>query len=421
MDNLSQLRQNPVYIYALGRPRATGSGAEARLFTTIRAYLDLGFDVELIRFVTDRASYEDGLPADVLSERVTEIEFQSPRSTITQRIAFRVGWPFSSILNIFYPWLPLLGQEVQSREKQTPGAIHHFEYLATASVVTTLPPLNSIFGSQDIEHLRNIKITKLRQEFGDSHRKWYRRLRVRYLKRAERSAAKQSRLVLAIASHEAEFMRRQWKLDNVELFPMSCPNETMIQRSRSWVANGQLRLLHLGRIDSIQTFRSLEFLLEEVFPRLEVDVLKAIHLSVIGKIADSPRTQRIFELATSYPQVEFLGFQEEIRDAYAMADLQVVGSRDTTGIRTRIIESFAYGLPVLSTYTGAMGIVGLEAGKNILLEDDPEAFANTLTIALRETDKLIEIAAAGRRVYDKHYSRQIASDRLGQLLTQYLR
>ena len=420
MDKLNQLRQKPVYIYMLERPRATGSGSQIRLFTTLRAYLDLGFDVEAIRFVTDHVTDVD-FPVDVLNARFTEIDFETLRSSIKQRIAFRLGWPFEAVLSTFYPWLPQLDREVSRREQQTPGAIHHFEYLATASVIINRPIFNSIFSSNDIEYLRNIRITNLRREFGANPRRWNRRLRVRYLKRAQQAVTAQSRLVLTVATHETDFMRDQWKLDNVELFPMSCPNEMQVPRSRSWVANGQLRLLHLGRIDSIQTFRSLEFLLKEVFPLLESKVLNSIHLSVVGKITDNSRTQRILDLASLYPQVGFLGFQDEIRDAYASADLQVVGSKDTTGLRTRIIESFAYGLPVLSTHTGAEGIVGLQSGENILLEEDPEAFARTLTTLLYQPNLLSEIAAGGRRLYDKHYSRQVASERLGQLLSQYLR
>ena len=119
-------------------------------------------------------------------------------------------------------------------------------------------------------------------------------------------------------------------------------------------------------------------------------------------------------------QKRTVDFQREIRPFYGSTDLQVVGSTEATGLRTRIVESFAYQVPVLSTGVGAEGVEGLEPGRNILLADDPAAFASEIEALIRQPSRLAEIASAGRKTYSSLYSRGAVALRLQFLLSQYL-
>jgi glycosyltransferase involved in cell wall biosynthesis len=134
----------------------------------------------------------------------------------------------------------------------------------------------------------------------------------------------------------------------------------------------------------------------------------------------SERARTIQELAAAYPTVRLAGFQQEIRPFYAEADLQVVGSTAATGLRTRIVESFAYEVPVLSTRVGAEGVEGLAADENILLADDPAVFADRIRELLRQPGRLGSLAEAGRRTYERLYSRSAVASRLRELLEQHL-
>jgi hypothetical protein len=183
--------------------------------------------------------------------------------------------------------------------------------------------------------------------------------RVRDLERAEMLAASHCKLVLTIAAHENAQLRQKLGLPYVELLPMSWPDEKVVSRTRPWLDEGVLRLLHLGTVDAFVTYYSLKFLLGEVFPRLPKTVLNNLELLVVGKIKDTPCSREIREMSRQYPQVRFLGYVDDVHPFYAKSDLQVVGATRATGLRTRIIESFVYGLPVLSTWASAPGVVKL--------------------------------------------------------------
>ena len=191
--------------------------------------------------------------------------------------------------------------------------------------------------------------------------------------------------------------------------------------SGSWMAGGTLRLLHLGLVSHLPTYLSLEVILTKVFPLLDPATLSRLQLEVVGKFnPDGLQGKALLEMARPYPQVKFSGFLEDIRTAYCRNDLQLVAATEATGLRTRIIESWAFGLPVLSTTVGAGGVEGLHPGRNILIANEPGEFARKLTELVQHPEWLAEISTAGRETYDARYSRGRVAAGLRELLNKHL-
>ena len=140
-----------------------------------------------------------------------------------------------------------------------------------------------------------------------------------------------------------------------------------------------LRLLHLGSISHLPSYRSLKFLFERVWPNLPAEVLDRISLDVVGTVnSENGRTQKILNLANRFTNVAFHGYVPDVAPYYRNADLQIVHPPRRDRVTTRTIESFAYGLPVLSTAIGARGIAGVKAGEHFLeMANDAEEFAQT--------------------------------------------
>ena len=118
--------------------------------------------------------------------------------------------------------------------------------------------------------------------------------------------------------------------------------------------------------------------------------------------------------------VHFSGFVQDIHDAYRRNDLQVVASTQATGVRTRIIESWALGMPVLCTTTGAGGVNHLAPGTNILIADDPSEFARHLKELVHAPERLDALAAAARQTYEEKYGRRAVAAALRELLDAHL-
>lgn len=421
MIALNRLREKPVYFYTPSIPRPSGDGFMMRTYTNARAFLDLGFAVEVIVFSnvpSHPLEYPNPEGRDV---KITEVISKPVRPTLLDRIAYQVGFPFEAVLNVSFPSRKQVQAEVMKRENCTPGAIHHFESISMASAAIGIKGLNAIYSCHDSVVKRNVVVFMMREEVEKVQKSDRRRkLRINYLQRSEREVAASCKLVLAIAAHEKEELRQNLGYSHIELLPMSWPNEETVTRMRRWLEDGKLRLLHVGKVDDFLGYYSLKFLLEEVFPRVPKDVLDKIELFVAGELGNSAYTNRILEKARSYPQVRFLGYVDDLRSLYGSTDLHVVGTDRATGLRTRIIESFVYGLPVLSTSEAAAGVVGLQAGKNILLADDASSYAQVLTNLFEAPIRLGEIAAEARRTYDENYSRRVEAAALAKFLEYYL-
>jgi len=384
-----------------------------RVWTNIRAYLDIGFSPRVI-LVNDesRACDVQGLPVPMIP-----LAGKPARPSVLRRLAFRLRRPLRWELDYSFPDRPRVRRAILANESRFPGSVHHFEYVATAVAALPGRRWRTVFSSLDLESHRTKVIHAARQRMGARHEGAYRDLRQRSILRAERLVVANSDVVLSIANHECNYMREAWGARNAILFPLSWPVENLSTRTRPWVHDGELRVLHLGSVDGLLGFHSLEFLLTSVYPLLAPHTLAHTHLDIVGRVSQSPLCERIRHLAQPFPNVRFHGFQEHVEPFFASNDLQIVASPAATGLRTRIVESFVRGLPALSSPESALGLVGIEHGINILLASSPREFAHLLTTTVREPGLLAAIAREGRATYEKAYSRSVAAETLKRALT----
>jgi glycosyltransferase involved in cell wall biosynthesis len=420
MTTIEELKKRTIYFYAEGQIAPYGKGSSIRQFTNLRAYLDLGFTAEVIQFLNDKEFHSLHDEEQFSEVKWTKVITSEKKISKLDILAYYLGFPRSRVLNYMFPNRRFVLREVKKRQKLNPKAIHHFEYETTASCAVCFRGLWSVWSSHDIFSNRIPMLWEMRDQFiKRSVSDRYRSIRLKRLRFAEDWLADSNNLILCIADHESREFRDQRGYQNAELFPMSCPDEEMLMRTREWFEAGKLILLHLGTVSEFLGYGSLKFILEEVFPLLRPETLLKIELNVVGKINESVYSKAIMELAEPYPQVKFLGFVDDIKDCYAESDLHLVGALRATGLRTRIVESFAYGVPVLSTVESAKGIVGLENGSNIFLAEDAKAFAADLDNIINNPEKLEQVSNEGRRTYLVNYSRDVSASKLANLLSAY--
>jgi hypothetical protein len=311
-------------------------------------------------------------------------------------------------------------QSIRRQEAVAPGTLHHFEYLAPVTAILGMSRVRTIWSMNDIESRYFAEMYDLRSSIGGPALRPSDRAYLRDVSRAEKAVARQSDLVLCIASHERDLVRLEWGCAQAEYLPMSLQDEEMPPRTRGWVEAGIVRLLHVGSPAGLASFTSLRFIIEEVLPRIDARLRERLELHVVGAFADHPRANRIRELARPYPQIRLHGFRPDVRRLYGEMDVQLVGSTQATGIRTRIIESFAYGVPVLSTRMGATGLDGAREGENIVLSDDPADFARNIEAFVAEPSRLSALANEGRNTYTCRYSRRVVAETLRELLHRHV-
>jgi GT2 family glycosyltransferase len=188
-------------------------------------------------------------------------------------------------------------------------------------------------------------------------------------------------------------------LSNIQVIPESEPPG--LERRRSIVFIGSFE--HAPNTDAVCYFA------KEVFPRVSARIPEAV-FQVIGP--DPPRQVR--ELAG--PNIEVLGHVADVRTCFNRARVSVAPLRFGAGVKGKVNQSMALGVPTVVTSVAAEGMY-LDHQQNALIADDPESFAAAVIQVWTSPDLWRRISAGGRKTVREHFSVEAASRRVDELLT----
>jgi glycosyltransferase involved in cell wall biosynthesis len=93
--------------------------------------------------------------------------------------------------------------------------------------------------------------------------------------------------------------------------------------------------------------------------------------------------------------VHFTGWVEDVAPWFNRSRVMVVPLRSGSGMRVKILDAFARGVPVVSTTIGMEGIDAVD-GEHALIADTPESFADA-TARLLEVGGLADRLSRGAR------------------------
>jgi glycosyltransferase involved in cell wall biosynthesis len=128
------------------------------------------------------------------------------------------------------------------------------------------------------------------------------------------------------------------------------------------------------------------------------------------------RPDHIAAFRESPPAVEFTGFVEDLDALYRRVRIAVAPIQYGGGTRVKIIEAAAYGKAIVATRLGAEGL-DFEDGKEILLRDDPDQFAEACAELLNDPDRCRRLGGEARRVAAARYDRERIIQRIREALT----
>lgn len=114
-----------------------------------------------------------------------------------------------------------------------------------------------------------------------------------------------------------------------------------------------------------------------------------------------------------------MGYVEDVRPSVEAADVFIVPLRSGGGMRVKILDVWLWGLPIVSTSIGAEGIE-VRPGSNILLADDPLAFAGAVTRLLTEPLLNRYLRQTGRSWVESHYAWPIVYAQVNDIYSRLL-
>lgn len=214
-------------------------------------------------------------------------------------------------------------------------------------------------------------------------------------------------LIFTPSVRERDLLRKLPGMTQVESLPNSIDCEYFALRQTEPQTN-EITFVGTTHVDANRD--GLIYFMEEIFPLIERQV-PDVHFTIVGG-----RPPAIIRAYGERPNVTVTGFVDDVRPYMARARAMVVPLRSGGGTRLKILEGLSFGVPTVSTSIGAEGIM-VTSGSDILLADQPQAFAAGVVRLLGDEALRRTLASKGRKLVEEHYSWQA----VGQSLRTYLR
>ncbi|HEY75268.1 MAG TPA: glycosyltransferase [Thermoflexia bacterium] len=151
----------------------------------------------------------------------------------------------------------------------------------------------------------------------------------------------------------------------------------------------------------------------EIFPRIRAEVPDARLLLVGGRPAPE-----VVALGRE-DGVEVTGYVKDLRPYLERTAVMAVPLRFGSGMRVKILDGLAWGLPMVSTSVGCEGI-DVTPERDILLADAPETFAAQVVRVLRDRRLADSLSTNGRRLAEQRYDWRVLYPRWDQVYASVL-
>jgi len=148
-------------------------------------------------------------------------------------------------------------------------------------------------------------------------------------------------------------------------------------------------MLFLGSFRHLPNLEALDWFTRKVLPRV-LEQSPEARLVIVG--ADPPPKHSLPDFGD---RIELRGFVEDVREPLSRYAVFVCPILSGSGMRVKLLEAFAAGIPVVSTKLGAEGLTDKD-GEVCALADSPEEFAEKIMQLFGDQAKAAELATRAR-------------------------
>ena len=205
---------------------------------------------------------------------------------------------------------------------------------------------------------------------------------------------------------DAERLQVERDVPGVKLFTV--PN---IHRIAQYVLppEDRLGILFVGSFRHPPNVGAALRLVRDVMPVVRRE-LQDVRLTIVG--ADPPPEVQ----ALASPFVEVAGWVEDLHPLLEQSSVLVAPLNYGAGLKGKVTQCLAAGLPVVTTAVGAEGIEGLS--DCVLVAEDAEDLAAQVVRVVRDAALWRELSQAGQALIERTCSPRISAEILAELLAQ---
>jgi len=174
-------------------------------------------------------------------------------------------------------------------------------------------------------------------------------------------------------------------------------------RAVSPFSGERFRVLWIGGFGWPPNVAAITWFLDAIWPAVRAAVSVPLELHLIG--AEAPEALRARHDGR---EVFVHGYVEDVEALRGNADAFVVPLLTGSGVRIKIVEALAAGLPVVSTSKGCEGLP-LEPGRDLLVADEAAAFAASLIELAGSVERRAALGRAGQAYVAQHHAPEVVA------------
>jgi glycosyltransferase involved in cell wall biosynthesis len=225
---------------------------------------------------------------------------------------------------------------------------------------------------------------------------------VRLIRKLEGEACRRAQVALAVSEHDQESLYEvAGKEAMIEVVPITVD---AAQFTPLWEARDPRPnlLFTIGTMFWPPNSEGVLWWLREGYESLR-ELCPDVHYDVVG--ARPP--QSLLALTEQREGVQVHGYVADAAPFWTHAAALAVPLLSGGGVRVKILEAMATGVPVISTTVGCEGLE-VRHGEHLLIADTPRDFARACAALLRDQELAQRLAGNARRLILERYDAQIA-------------
>jgi GT2 family glycosyltransferase/Tfp pilus assembly protein PilF len=168
-------------------------------------------------------------------------------------------------------------------------------------------------------------------------------------------------------------------------------------------------LLFVGNFAHLPNQDAVTYFCREIYPKIQ-EHLPEVRLWIVG---NSPPDEI---KAFASERITVTGYVKDLSPYLYRARVSVDPLRYGAGMKGKIGEALAWGLPVVTTRIGAEGM-GLVHGKHALIADDPEEFARCVVELYRNRELWNTLSGNGKALTKAQWSSQFIKKKLERIFS----
>ena len=209
----------------------------------------------------------------------------------------------------------------------------------------------------------------------------------RRVRRSELSAYRAADAVVVVSSEDGALLSRQPDMPPVVHVPICVTIRQRDARPRPPEALFVGHFRHAPNLDGLQWF------VQQIWPTVRMRRADA-QLTVIG----SYPTADVHALATT-PGISVLGYVPSLDESLDRAAVAIAPLRYGAGMKGKVTDALAAGLPVVTTTVGAQGL-DITSGTHAIVADDPAEFATAVVEMFDDARRAAAIGLAGQQLVE---------------------